>query len=330
MPTNFPHGITSFGAPVMPWGAPFSKDSRAFFVDTRYGADGVAGTFKSPLKSIVEAEDRCIADQHDTVFFICRDVTAANTTEYLSAALTWDKDLTHLIGIGAESHVGQRTRIEQHVDATGLSPLITISASGCVFRNLYIFQGVADATSLINVRVSGQRNTFYRVHFAGGGHADQAIDGGASLNLYASASENKFVECVIGVDTIAAAAGMMGMVLSGSSGSIHTTRNLFEHCLFTMKAGDATAGFIELTEITAIDRYTIFDHCHFINLAAQAMNSVVVCPAGFDPNDKRLIMYDTDFVGAAAWDAADRGVVLGNMGTPTGLDTSGMLLDLLT
>jgi len=106
---------------------------------------------------------------------------AGTSSITLSAALTWSNSYTHLIGICAPTRTAQRARIFQLSTLTGASPLITISGSGCIFSNLYVFQGVNDATSLINVSVTGGRNYFENVHFAGGGHAAQAIDGGAAL-----------------------------------------------------------------------------------------------------------------------------------------------------
>jgi hypothetical protein len=126
------------------------------------------------------------------------------------------------------------------------------------------------------------------------------------------------------VDTIAAATGMDALLFSGGA----SDRNMFRNCLFNLKAGAAGAAFIELAAIGSIDRYTIFDRCLFLNLAAQAMTEAIVCPAGFDVNDKRLVFKDCALIGAPAWDISNRNVAVGDMGTPTGLDLSGVMLTL--
>src|SRR3990167_5874811 len=194
------------GLPVLA-GVPFGINAKYYFVDPANGSDNASGRrVDEPLATLAAAEDLCVANRHDTVFYI-----AGSGGINLSAALTWDKNYTHLIGIAAPTMVAQRARIFQLSTLTGASPLITISATGSIFKNVYIFQGVADNTSLINVSVTGGRNYFENVHFAGGGHATQAVDGGASLKLD-GAEENTFDGCTIGVDTIDAATGMMGLL----------------------------------------------------------------------------------------------------------------------
>jgi len=242
---------------------------------------------------------------------------AGSSGNTLAAAVTWSKSYTHLIGWCAPTMVGLRSRIFQAALLTGASPLLTVSGSGCIFKNFYIFQGVADATSLINVSVTGGRNYFENVHFAGGGHATQAINGGASLKLDGG-SENTFIHCTIGVDTIAAATGMVGLLVDGSS-----TRNVFERCNFTMWGGNSGAAFVEFTDITAIDRYLIFRDCIFINLGTGQASAFVI-PAGFDGTNMRVFLQDCALFGATDWDASDRGAIQANMGTITAGGNAGL------
>ena len=302
------------GVPAMA-GVPFSRDAKYFFVDPARGSNDNNGT--SPERAFAgleAAEDACVANRHDTIFYI-----AGATTMELAAALVWDKSYTHLIGICAPTHAAQRARINQ--ESIAASPLITISASGCIFKNLYIFHGVADAASLVNIQVTGGRNFFHNVHFAGGGHATQAIDTGASL-LLNGAEENLFQDCTIGVDTIPAATGMAGLVFAATGGA---ARNVFRDCRFTMKAGAAGAIFVELLGNSGIDRYQIFERCLFINLAATAMSQAFAVAAGFDANDKRVILKDCALLGATDWDAANRGILYLSGGTATSGGYTGLL-----
>jgi len=293
----------------------------AYYLDPTDGLDTNDG--RSPetaVKTLPVAYALLTDGENDILYYI-----AGTSGITLSAAFTWAKSYTHFIGVCSPVHAGQRSRIFQ-LAASDISPLITISGSGCVWANVYVFQGVAVATSLINVKVTGQRNYFSNVHFAGGGDATQAVNGGASLNVSGSASENLFEGCTIGVDTIAAATGMMGLLFDGGTADIHTTRNMFRDCLFTMKAGNAGAGFVESMTINDFDRYTVFDRCTFLNLAAQAMTTAFVLPSGIDANDKRIILRDCELIGAPDWDASNRGVMYLNSGTRTGGGNAGILL----
>jgi hypothetical protein len=201
---------------------------------------------------------------------------------------------------------------------------MNITATGCIFKNFYIFQGVDDATSLINVQVTGGRNYFENVHFAGGGHATMAINGGASLKLNA-AEENLFVNCTVGVDTIDAATGMMGLLFDGEA-----HRNVFRNCIFRMRAGNSGAGFVEVVDATGIDRDNTFDNCIFINNStANDMASAFVIPAGMG-EPRALLLKDCMFHNVTKLDASDRGVLFGNMNAVTGADGSGVAVELIT
>lgn len=309
------------GMPVLP-GIPFSKNQKIYFVDPANGSDGNDGlTVNNALAGIEAAYGKCVANQHDTIIYL-----AGSSGVNLAAAVTWSKNYTHLIGMCAPTEAAQRARIFQTSTLTGASPLFTISATGCIFKNFYIFQGVDDDTSLINVSVAGGRNYFENVHFAGGGHATQAIDGGASLKLD-GAEENTFVNCTIGVDTVNAGTGMVGILFDTDA-----HRNVFKNCKVTMHAGHTGAAFVEVADGTGIDRYNIFDNCLFVNAnkANYEMASGFVIPAIAANRPARFILKDCIGYGAAKWDASDRGVLMGNMNAITGADLSGVVVELVT
>jgi hypothetical protein len=318
--TTFSDMVYSMGGMPALAGVPFGPKAKYFFVDPANGSDSNNGqSLDQAMATIPAAYAQMTANQHDTLFYI-----AGSSSVTLTAALTWSKNYTHLIGVAAPVRTAQRARIFQLSTLTAASPLITISATGCIFKNLYIFQGVDDATSLINVSVTGGRNYFENVHFAGGGHASQAIDGGASLKLD-GAEENTFVNCTIGVDTIDAATGMVGILFDGEA-----HRNTFEKCVVRMRAGNAGAAFAEVADSTGIDRDNLFDNCLFINNStATDMTSAFVAPAGMG-EPRVLLLKDCLIHNATKLDANDRGILFGNMGAVTGADLSGVAVQLIT
>lgn len=288
-----------------------------YYLDPANGLDTNDG--KSPskaFKTFAVAYAALTANQNDTLYYI-----AGASGLNLTAATTWAKSYTHFVGICAPTRVGQRARIFQLSTLTGASPLFTVSGSGCIFKNLYIMQGVNDNTSLINVSVTGGRNYFENVHFAGGGHATQAVNGGASLKLDGG-SENTFVGCTIGVDTVAAATGMAGLLVDSEA-----ARNVFENCNFTMYAGHVGAIFVEIADNTGFDRYLIFRDCLFINDAvAYTMTSAFAIPVGMGNATHRILMFNCAAVGAADWDSANRGLMYLNNGTITGGGNAGLFV----
>ncbi len=284
------------------------------YVDPANGNDNNNGLAPDlAFATLAAAEDACIANQHDTVVYI-----AGSSGNTLQTALTWDKNFTHLIGVAAPTNTAQRARIFQLSTLTGADPLLDITATGCIFSNFYIFQGVADATSLTNVQVTGGRNYFENVHFAGGGHADQAINGGSSLKLN-GAEENTFVNCTIGVDTIDAATGMVGLLFDNEA-----HRNTFKNCLFRMRSGNSGAAFVEVVDSTGIDRDNMFIDTQFINnTSGNEMLSAFVIPSGMGA-PKRLHLINCYGFGLLKWDANDRDVLFGNMDVVTAVDLSGV------
>lgn len=296
-------------------GIPRGPNSNVYLVDPANGDDTALGDrWTKPLASLTAAYAKCVANQNDVVLYL-----AGSSGLTLSAALTWAKNYTHLIGLCAPTRVAQRARIFQLSTLTGASPLVNITASGCVFKDWYAFQGVDDATSLINVQVTGGRNYFDNVHFAGGGHATQAIDGGASLKLN-GAEECLFRNCTVGVDTIAAATGMAGLLVDGAA-----PRNIFEHCNFTMYAGHAGAKFVEIVDNAGFDRYLLFRDCLFINDAtAHTMTEAFTVPAGMGSATHRIILQNCAALGVGDWEDNDRGIVYAAMGTYTAGGNAGL------
>lgn len=115
----------------------------------------------------------------------------------LSATLTWDKNMTHLVGQYPPATMSHRARIGM---STAFSPMITVSGYGNLFKNIYTMHGTA-AADYIGWNITGHRNTFENVHFAGpmvaaqGGHASYE-------GVVTTATDLLFKSCVFGSATI--------------------------------------------------------------------------------------------------------------------------------
>lgn len=295
-------------------GIPRGKLSRVFVVDPVNGVDTNSGEkFEAPLLTVRAALAKCTAGRHDAVVVI-----GANTAVLEAAAIDWNKDYTHLVGLCAKGAFSQRARIV--CNAVDLSPFFTISAKGCIVKDLEFWQGQDDVHSLVCVSVTGSRNYFQNVHFAGGGHVTQAIDGCASLYLN-GAQECLFEDCTFGIDTIAAGNGEVAVLMDNSA-----TRIVFKNSLFNLFAGNAGARWLEIVSNMSIDRLILFENCKFINLAATTMASAFQIPAGVDANNKRFLLKSCVMIGATDWDANNRGLMFLDMVAPTSGGDSGIAL----
>ena len=306
--TNFsvPNQAKSYLVPV------FGSDvHKAIFVKPSTGNNANDGLSPdSAVKTLVRALAIATANQNDVVYLIAESNTAANTTDYQSATLTWDKDLVHLVGVGAPTKFSHRSRIAQLSTATGVSPLVNVTADGCYFANFQIFHGVADATSKVCLQVTGTRNVFENVHIAGVGDVTMSVDNAASLKLD-GASECVFRDCVIGLDTIARDADTEGEIWFDGGAS----RIFFEDCLIdTYLSADNQSVTVE--DGTGIDRGIYFKNCLFMAKStnkATAQTTVFQIPAGISQG--AIVLQDTYAFsdgGAVDWDASNRGIIWNN------------------
>lgn len=283
-----------------------------FFVDGVLGSDSNGGTWDAPLKTITAAYALTTNNKHDVVALIGKATATLET-----AAIAWSNSYTHLLGLTAPVHTGNRARIV--CNATDLSPFVTFSGNGCIVGNVRLWQGQDDVHSLILASVTGQRNYFWNVDFAGGGHATQAIDGGASCYLNGG-SENVFERCTFGVDSVVAGTGMMNLLFDAAA-----ARNTFDDCLFQIYAGHTGAGHVEVVDNVGLDRWNLFRRCMFINSCrSYALASAFVIPAAMTSVTNFLLLQDCFSVGATDWDASNRGVMYLSNGAATAGGTAGL------
>lgn len=240
-------------------GIPVGPHSQVYLVDPANGSDSNPGTsVKAPLASVAAAYAKCTTNQNDCVVMI-GGPTADNPT----AAITWSKSYTHLIGLSGDlPGMGQRCRIVNHAD-NDLAVLFTLSGSGCIVKNIQFFDGKNSAADGACVLVSGSRNHFQNVFVAGMGDATALgpATRAGSYSLKVSGSENFFENCTIGVDTVARSAANSELIVAGE-------RNYFKGC--TVRSQSTTAGkFLVTVDNSAGDlRDTIFEDCLFFNYTA--------------------------------------------------------------
>jgi len=322
--TTFADGVYQYGG--VPVGG-LMTNGKAWFVKPSSGSNSNSG--KSPRKAfqtLAKALEMATVGSNDVVYLIAESDTAASTTDYQSATLDWNKDLVHLVGIGAPSAVSQRARIAQLSTATGLTSLVTVSADGCIFKNISIFQGVADATSLVACKVTGTRNYFENVHFAGIGDATQSAAGAASLKLD-GAQENVFKNCVIGVDTVNTDADGTNLLCDTAA-----TRNKFEDCLFQLFITAAGASRVTIADATGIDRWLWFKNCQFMSESVNKsvdMTEVFNVPAGISQG--KIVLQNCsamDDGGAPVWTAGTEGIIWADMVAPAASAAGGLMTNL--
>jgi hypothetical protein len=305
--TNFPNGVSSFGVPV---GGLFTNGN-PWFVKPGTGTignDGNDGTsLEGPLATLAAAHTLATAGANDVVYMIASSDTAANTTDYLSTTLLWSKDMVHLVGINSGQLYSPRSRVANLSTATAasVSPLVTWSSDASLCEGVQFFFGLASASAIGNVLVSGSRNVFRRCHFAGIG--DATMDVSTNYSLKVTGSENLFEECVIGLDTIQRTAASAELLFDSGA-----TRNVFRRCRI-VTYGTANHLFLKVPS-NGIDRDNTFEDCTFINMptgisAGTTMTQGFSITGGGSP-DGAIILKNCMFTGVTNVETSASGKVL--------------------
>ena len=313
--TNFPNGITSFGVPVVPW---MPTAGKVYFLDPTNGNDSNDGRgVDKAFKTLTAAEDACVSGQNDIIYYL-----AGTTGVTLTATLAWDKSYTHLIGVGAPIMVAQRARITQATAA--VTPMITVTGTGCIFQNLMFSNDGADTGSLITVQVNSQSNYFGNCYFATG-TATNAIAGGAALALGGTTVSlyNVFDHCTIGSGNVLSTSTYSALLFNGTNAKSTN----FLNCNFTLQAGATTVAFVRSASGTANDTYTKFDGCFFhnTNSGSYMIASAFVIAAGQDPATRTFyLMPNCMLFGATDWDSGNTSCIKTTLGTFTAGGNSGI------
>jgi hypothetical protein len=264
----------------------------------------------APVKTLARAYALADGGDGDVIYLLSYGNSAADITDDLSATFTWAKNAVHLVGLCAPTAVSQRARLNQLSTATGVSPLLNVTGNNCVFANFQIFQGVADATSLVNVQVTGQRNVFENVHFAGVGNATMSAAGSADVKIAAGA-ENVFKNCVFGVDTATRDADATNLWFDTAA-----TRNHFEDCLFQGFISAAGYANVTIEDSTGIDRWQRFKRCIFLTESANDATQQTTVFNFKAALTQGYVLLEDSYAGTsggtAEWDSNNRGRIFNN------------------
>jgi len=318
----------------------YNKQSQGknIYCRPRLGNDGNTGlTPVAAVKTLKQALSLATANQNDTVYLMAEGNSAANTTDYQSETLTWNKDGVHLIGVQAGQRLSHRARVGLISTYDTASNLFTLSANGCLIQNIEFFAGVAGTSPTGCMTVTGMRNHIKNCHIAGIGNDANDIASASSLYIWGNASENYFEECVIGCDTISrgSAASIYeinmlsatGTTPASTFGPLKPARNIFKGCYIIGLAGSTSQYFFLRVGSGGADRFVMFDDCAFINAATKVGGGASPAFAFSIATDANgvVVLKNTTVVGCD--EIADNpGNVWSDMGLPTAADAGKMVV----
>lgn len=210
--------------------------------------------------SLVTAESKMTTGRNDTLL-----VTPDSHT--LTAAVTWDLNNSHMVGMYSPAMMNQRARFGQSGNFT---PMVTVSGYGNSFHNIYTMWGANNAANLTGWECTGPRNSFYNCHFAGPMNAAQGIDGATCFHLDGSTSggECYFENCVFGTETVERTDGCSSLLVGG------VLRAIFKNCYFLAGSDSGLDSYLIEAEADAYG-WCYFDNCKFINISTAGFDNTM-------------------------------------------------------
>jgi len=272
-----------------------------FYVDANNGSDTAnSGTsWDDAFITLTQAEDSAVTNNYDVI--VIAPGGTSGTAEI--ATLTWDKNHITVVGGAAPNLVSSRSRVVWTVDST--DPGMTLSGQGNRFINVQLATFQASNDILINL--TGQRNYFSDVHFAGVGNATAGDDATSRCIDINGGSENYFGHCLVGLDSIFKSTTNAEIELRSSA-----TRNIFEDCRINTYADNSGHIWVKMASNADIDRYVEFKDTLFFN----AVNSgATTMTTGMDVHSAVggtvLLTGTTQLIGATDWSNDFTAVVVG-------------------
>ncbi len=243
-------------------GSEYPQTGNVWYVDAVNGSDTANnGTaWNSAFATLYAAHNAASSNNYDVIVVAPAGTGAGTATnESVYGIWTFSKSLITVIGSSAPVGNSPRSRIlwNTALQSTSSTPLLTISGSGNSFINIQIGTFVDNN---VLVQVTGSRNFFQSVHFAGIGDDTTGDDTAARSLVLSAASENRFVDCTIGLDTVTRSTTNASLELTGSC-----NRNRFEHCVFPAFCDNAGPVFVKAVTGNCYQRFVIFDDCMFLN-----------------------------------------------------------------
>jgi len=259
-----------------------------YYVDADSGSDTAnSGTsWNDAFATLGAAYTACTTNNYDMI------VVAPNgTSSTTESAIAWSKN--HITTIGASAYSPFSPRSRALWKTADDSPALTISGQGNTFSNVQLGTFV-DLNVLVSL--TGDRNSFHGVHFAGIGDATAGDDAAARCISMSGAEENYFNGCTIGLDTVARSTTNAELELASGS-----TRNVFEGCRFVSFADNAGHLFVKAASAADVDRFVEFKDCTFHNATNSTATAMTVAMDLHASLGGSVLLFNSWLFGATDW-----------------------------
>lgn len=262
--THFPHGISSFGVPVMGGGGIPATGGKVFFVNYGAGTDGVGrgGSADRPFKTIDYALSQCKTNNDDVICLM------GSATHVLTEMLTVDINRVHLIGIDGSNgrYYGQNAKVSLGV-TTAVTDIGTLLNTGIrnSFTNIKFVNSNTLAQALYSVVEGGE----YAIYDSCEIYKDTMLDGTTASEMVLNGDSTHIRNCTIG----SSANLLVGDIIranmrltKGLAGAGKVARDVtIENTRFLKKAAGTASCYIYSASATDVERMFYVKDCLFYN-----------------------------------------------------------------
>jgi hypothetical protein len=263
--TNFPNGITSYGAPVV-GGGQFTFGTY-YFVNSDTGSDNNKGTSADkPLASISAAYSKVTTNKHDVI------VLSGNSAHAQTSMLTFTKNRFHIVSAshrGGSFGMGARSRITMGVTTAATDIAVMQNTGvGCTFTGLKFDSSNTKAESLYSVAEGGEYSIYRGCEF----YKSTDLDETAAAEVLNNGDSAQWLDCVFGssANIIADNKIRPNMLLTATLSGKKCRDNVIDNSIFLVKAAGTEAVRIYGANATDVERMLLIKNSTFLSNALGA------------------------------------------------------------
>ena len=263
--------------------------------------------------TIAAGEEALVTDRNDV---LCVFPGAHNQT----ASITWDKNNTHMIGLGG-SNVGgdySEPNVVIYTATAAVAEVLNITGHNCIFKGIDFENAGANSGNLCAVKLNGYGNTFKNCGIKGTMVTAQcAVAAAGSLYIHDAGMYPVFEDCQIGQDVWGDRATALSGVICFTSTSAQPNGGMFRRCrIMSRSSATATAGLVRLAATNCIGRDWLFDDCVFSNWddgTSNVLNQAFCQAAGVTAQNFAVHLHNCSLFGVDEWQDDDSQVVWASM-----------------
>lgn len=218
--------------------------------------------------TLTTAEDATTGYRNDIVIVMPEQITE-------NASVTWDKNHTHIIGIGnpMDKNFFGDTGALIYNSSSDVAQILNLTAHRCRFVNMAFRTHGDDTAVKCAVKESGRHNYFRDcsiVGLVGSSTVDQTDCTNLWINTPTGGAGNgdRFERCVIGDSGGGTRTAKNGTVYFGATGAAGSGNGMvFQECSFEQRAEDTNPAAFLIAANYCLDRMLLLDNCVFYNFS---------------------------------------------------------------